>query len=100
VRLDYSVELEPHVRGKIFVANAELHSHGVATPDLGICAYRNASILNTILGREAYRLPKRTAFTSFALPTSAARPEAAAPAPQAPRSRARVTLSEQPAGST
>jgi lysine N6-hydroxylase len=68
VRLDYSVELDEAVSGKIFVANAELHSHGVATPDLGMCAYRNASILNAIAGKEYFRLPRRTAFTSFTPP--------------------------------
>jgi lysine N6-hydroxylase len=68
VRLDHSIELDRKVSGRVFVANAELHSHGVATPDLGVSAYRNATILNTITGRELYRLPQRTAFTSFALP--------------------------------
>jgi lysine N6-hydroxylase len=68
VRLNYSVELDPALSGRIFVANAELHSHGAATPDLGVSAYRNASILNTILAAEVYRLPVRTAFTSFGAP--------------------------------
>jgi lysine N6-hydroxylase len=70
VRLDYSIELDPCVRGRIFVANAEVHTHGVATPDLGMSAYRNATILNTILGREVYRVPVRTAFSSFAVPAA------------------------------
>jgi lysine N6-hydroxylase len=65
VRQDYSVELTPGVAGRIFVVNAELHSHGVATPDLGMGAFRNATILNAISGRELYRLPRRTAFTTF-----------------------------------
>lgn len=68
IGIDYAVALDPSVTGRIFVANAELHTHGVATPDLGVCAYRNGTILNTILGREVYRLPQRTAFTSFAAP--------------------------------
>ncbi|MFT3922292.1 MAG: SidA/IucD/PvdA family monooxygenase [Myxococcales bacterium] len=68
VRLDYSIELDSTITGRIFVANAELHTHGVATPDLGMCAFRNATILNTITGREVHRLPRRTAFSSFALP--------------------------------
>ncbi|KAA2261991.1 SidA/IucD/PvdA family monooxygenase [Solihabitans fulvus] len=68
VRLDHSVELDHAVTGRIFVANADLHSHGPAAPDLGIGAVRNATILNAVTGREAYRLPKRTAFTSFAAP--------------------------------
>lgn len=77
VRMDYSVELDESVGGRIFVANAELHSHGVATPDLGVGAYRNATILNAITGRELYRLPRRTAFTTFSvpvLPASASQP--------------------------
>jgi lysine N6-hydroxylase len=71
VRLDHSVELDPSVAGRVFVANAELHSHGVAAPDLGIGAVRNATILNAVTGREVYRLPKRTAFTTFAVPGDA-----------------------------
>lgn len=72
VRLDYSIELDPKLRGRIFVANADLHSHGVSAPDLGVCAYRNATILNTVVGREVYRLPRRTAFTRFELPEPSA----------------------------
>jgi lysine N6-hydroxylase len=88
VRLDYSVELDESVSGKIFVANAELHSHGVATPDLGVCAYRNATILNAITGREVYRLPRRTAFTSFSVPPPALTHETSVSASQSPRSQA------------
>lgn len=68
VGLDHAVELADEVSGRIFVANADLHSHGVAAPDLGIGAYRNATILNTVAGRELYRLPKMTAFTAFEAP--------------------------------
>ena len=81
VRLNYSVELDPALKGRIFVANAELHSHGVATPDLGVSAYRNATILNTILASEVYRLPMRTAFTSFETPGPGLRPSTAQSAP-------------------
>lgn len=70
VRFDHSIELDDAVSGRIFVAHADLHSHGVAAPDLGIIAYRNATILNTIMGEEIYPLPRRTAFTSFSLPDS------------------------------
>jgi lysine N6-hydroxylase len=83
VRLDYSVELDPALSGRIFVANAELHSHGAATPDLGVSAYRNASILNTIQAAEVYRLPARTAFTSFGTPASPAVCPASAKSPTA-----------------
>ena len=54
--------------GRLFVANADLHSHGVAAPDLGIGAVRSATILNSVAGREVFRLPKSTAYTTFAIP--------------------------------
>ncbi|MFY0530476.1 lysine N(6)-hydroxylase/L-ornithine N(5)-oxygenase family protein [Archangium gephyra] len=68
IRLDYSIELAEQVSGRIFVVHADLHSHGVAAPDLGISAYRNATILNTVAGREVFRLPRHTAYSSFGLP--------------------------------
>ncbi|MEW2580241.1 lysine N(6)-hydroxylase/L-ornithine N(5)-oxygenase family protein [Streptomyces syringium] len=68
IRLDHSVELAEGIPGRVFVANAELHSHGVSSPNLDIGAVRNATILNAVTGREIYRLPKRSAFTSFEPP--------------------------------
>ncbi|GAA3122453.1 lysine N6-hydroxylase [Kribbella aluminosa] len=56
------------LEGRVFLANADLHSHGVAAPDLGIGAVRNAGILNSVAGREVFRLPKSTAYTTFAIP--------------------------------
>ena len=67
VNRDHSVASSV-LEGRLFVANADLHSHGVAAPDLGIGAIRNATILNSVAGREVYRLPKSTAFTSFTIP--------------------------------
>ena len=49
----------------IFVQNAELHTHGFVTPDLGMGAYRNALIINAIAGKEVYKVEKRIAFQEF-----------------------------------
>ncbi|MEV6957609.1 SidA/IucD/PvdA family monooxygenase [Streptomyces sp. NPDC051207] len=68
VRLDHSVELAEGITGRIFVANAEVHAHGVSAPNLDIGAVRNATILNAVTGRETYRLPKKSAFTTFQAP--------------------------------
>ncbi|NIK60164.1 lysine N(6)-hydroxylase/L-ornithine N(5)-oxygenase family protein [Kribbella shirazensis] len=68
INRDHSVQTEDALAGRIFVANADLHSHGVAAPDLGIGAIRNATILNSVAGREVFRLPKSTAYTTFAIP--------------------------------
>ncbi len=70
IERDHSVAASGALRGRVFVANADLHSHGVAAPDLGIGAVRNATILNAVAGRECFRLPKSTAYTTFAVPAS------------------------------
>ena len=49
----------------IFIQNGELNTHGFVTPDLGMGAYRNASIINTILGYDYYKVEKRIAFQNF-----------------------------------
>ncbi|WP_420810416.1 lysine N(6)-hydroxylase/L-ornithine N(5)-oxygenase family protein [Halobacillus ihumii] len=50
---------------KIFVQNAEMHSHGVGAPDLGLGAYRNSVIINRIAGREVFPLQKQYVFQTF-----------------------------------
>jgi lysine N6-hydroxylase len=65
VAADYRVATAPAITGGLFVQNAELHTHGVGTPDLGLGAYRAATIANAVAGRPVYRLPGRVAFTDF-----------------------------------
>ncbi|HET7719996.1 MAG TPA: SidA/IucD/PvdA family monooxygenase, partial [Acidimicrobiales bacterium] len=72
--LDPSVTATGH---HIHIQNAELHTHGVGAPDLGLAAWRSATILNTLTGKETYPLPSRTAFTTFGLE----------PRPHIPRAR-------------
>lgn len=68
VDVDYRVALAPAVTGSLFVQNAELHTHGVGAPDLGLGAWRSATILNALAGRTVYRLPESVAYTTFGLP--------------------------------
>lgn len=63
----YRLVLDPSVTGSVYVQNAERHTHGVGAPDLGLAAWRSATILNSLTGTEPYPLPRRTAFTSFGL---------------------------------
>jgi lysine N6-hydroxylase len=49
----------------IFIQNAERRSHGFNSADLSLGPYRNAIILNHILGYDHYRLEKNTAFQTF-----------------------------------
>jgi putrescine N-hydroxylase len=67
------------IRGSVFVQNAERHTHGVGSPDLGLAAWRSAVILNAVTGREVYSLPTRTAFTTFGMEQV---PEQGHPAPE------------------
>jgi len=66
---DYRVALDPGVGGSLFVQNGELHTHGVGAPDLGLGAWRSATILNALTGRDTYRLPQRSAYTTFGVPS-------------------------------
>ncbi|WP_129660823.1 lysine N(6)-hydroxylase/L-ornithine N(5)-oxygenase family protein [Rothia uropygialis] len=64
----FDVDLEFHVDtlgGRIFVQNAEEHTHGLTAPDLGMGAWRNATILKQITGREVYPIERNIAFQDF-----------------------------------
>lgn len=64
VRRNYSID----VTGQgIYVQNAELHTHGFVTPDLGMAAYRNSYLIRAMLGREPYPVEKAIAFQEFGL---------------------------------
>lgn len=66
VERNYGTGVEP---GEIYVQNAELHTHGFVTPDLGMAAYRNSCILREITGREVYPIERSIAFQQFGAPT-------------------------------
>ncbi len=76
VARNYSTGVEP---GEIFVQNAELHTHGFVTPDLGMAAYRNSCILREVTGREVYPVERSIAFQQFGAPASTLPSPAAAP---------------------
>lgn len=61
VNRNYSIDQND----SIFVQNAEFHTHGFVTPDLGMGAYRNVYILKEITGKEYYPIEKKIAFQEF-----------------------------------
>jgi lysine N6-hydroxylase len=67
VNKNYSID---KTNNEIFVLNAELHTHGFLAPDLGMAPYRNATILNEILGYTYYKMEEHITFQSFAAPVS------------------------------
>lgn len=64
---NFRLALDATVTGHLYVQNAERHTHGVGAPDLGLAAWRSATILNDLTGTAPYPLPERTAFTTFGL---------------------------------
>jgi lysine N6-hydroxylase len=70
VARDYSIDRTGggSGRSRLFVMNAEEHTHGLTAPDLGFAAWRASSIIASITGREVYPVEHRTVFQSFGLP--------------------------------
>ncbi|WP_019543980.1 lysine N(6)-hydroxylase/L-ornithine N(5)-oxygenase family protein [Streptomyces sulphureus] len=82
VRRDYRIDTPQQPHGALYVQNAELHTHGFVSPDLGMAAYRNSCIIRDMLGREHYPVERRIATQEFGAPgtpgTYTADPEGAA----------------------
>lgn len=64
VSREYAIDSE---QKRIFVQNAEQHTHGFVTPDLGMACYRNSIILREILGYAPYQVEQKIAFQCFDL---------------------------------
>lgn len=62
VQRNYSIDTYAN---SIFVQNAELHTHGFVTPDLGMAAYRNSYIIKEITGEDHYAIEQKIAFQQF-----------------------------------
>ncbi|EOD1399985.1 ornithine monooxygenase, partial [Acinetobacter baumannii] len=45
--------------------NMEVYHHGVGTPDLGLGAYRAATIANQLVGEELFKLDHSQSFQQF-----------------------------------
>lgn len=67
VARNYSIDREG---SQIFVQNAELHTHGLAAPDLTMACWRNSIILREMLGHAPYPIEEQTAFQTFGLPAT------------------------------
>jgi lysine N6-hydroxylase len=58
---DYSINSDH----SIFVQNAEWHTHGFNSADLGLGPHRNGTIINTIVKEERFALQRATTFQDF-----------------------------------
>ncbi len=64
VNRNYSID---HQQQEIFIQNAELHTHGFVSPDLGMACYRNSIIIKEVLGKAYYPIEERIAFQQFSV---------------------------------
>jgi lysine N6-hydroxylase len=64
---NYSIDTNA---SEVFVQNAELHTHGFVTPDLGMACYRNSYIIKEITGVEHYAVETKIAFQEFGVPAA------------------------------
>ncbi|MDI9309111.1 MAG: lysine N(6)-hydroxylase/L-ornithine N(5)-oxygenase family protein [Limnohabitans sp.] len=69
---NYTIDIDG---SDIFVQNAELHTHGFVTPDLGMACYRNSYIIKEITGKEVYPIEQQIAFQQFGIPKKQNSPE-------------------------
>jgi lysine N6-hydroxylase len=67
LRIGENYEIEFDGAGRLFVQNADLYSHGVGTPDLGLGCQRNAVIIESLLGEERYPTDEDTVFQDFSV---------------------------------
>lgn len=67
---NYSID---HAGSEIFVQNAELHTHGLVTPDLGMACYRNSWLIRAMTGVAHYPVERQIAFQQFAAPEALSR---------------------------
>ena len=60
-------ELNYQGDGRIFLQNIDVSHHGVGTPDLGLGAYRAATIANQLIGQPLFELGHQHAFQHFGM---------------------------------
>jgi lysine N6-hydroxylase len=65
VNLDYRLALTQDIPNQIFVQNGDLHTHGIGASDLGLGAYCNSVIINTLVGQSVYSVQQRNVFQQF-----------------------------------
>nr|WP_174615980.1 lysine N(6)-hydroxylase/L-ornithine N(5)-oxygenase family protein [Virgibacillus ihumii] len=64
---NYKVKTNDNGNHHVFVQNGELHTHGVGAPDLGLGAFRSATIINQIAGQTIYKTYDDNVFQQFGM---------------------------------
>lgn len=67
INRNYEIASKSPLSGRLFVQNAELHSHGIAAPDLGLGAYRSAVIINAIIDKQQFKIQDSNVYQHFGI---------------------------------
>ncbi|WP_299729971.1 SidA/IucD/PvdA family monooxygenase [uncultured Endozoicomonas sp.] len=57
---------------RIYAVNAGLHSHGIAEPQLSLAAWRSATIINDLTGKETFRINRPASLINWQEPMGVA----------------------------
>lgn len=58
LKSDFSASWRLPCKNRLYLQNAARRSHGIADPNLSLMAWRAATIINSLLGREHFRVPQ------------------------------------------
>jgi len=65
VEADYRLATSASTPNQIYVHSGISHTHGVGSTNLGLAVHRNKVIINHLMERDVYSLPKKSIFQSF-----------------------------------
>lgn len=67
---DFSARWRSPCNNRLYLQNAAQQSHGIADPNLSLMAWRSATIINSLLGREHFLTPQSEQFIEWKIPQS------------------------------
>ena len=68
---DFHVEWDGPESNRIYAVNAGRHSHGIAEPQMSLMCWRSATIINDLLGTEAFDISQSMNMVEWATPHTA-----------------------------
>lgn len=71
---DFSASWRVPCRSRLYLQNAGRRSHGIADPNLSLLAWRSATIINSLLGREHFVVPQNEHLIERNAPQQARQP--------------------------
>jgi lysine N6-hydroxylase len=74
LKRDFSACWRTPCKNRLYLQNAGRRSHGIADPNLSLLAWRGATIINSLLGRERFRVPQSDSIIQRSAPQQVHQP--------------------------